>query len=83
MRPGCTYDATDAGQIADTRLTTFTAKGVFALLYVQGDVTEEAGSAGSLRWLPQRTARALREKIAAIWDDETTAACEKAGIRLL
>lgn len=64
----------DAGRIHENDVTTFTSRGVFALLYVQGDVTEEAGSAGSLRWLPQRTARALREKIAAIWDDETTAA---------
>lgn len=64
----------DAGRIHENDVTTFTSRGVFALLYVQGDVTEEAGSAGSLRWLPQRTARALREKIAAIWDDGTTAA---------
>lgn len=64
----------DAGRIHENDVTTFTSRGVFALLYVQGDVTEEAGSAGSLRWLPQRTARALREKIAAIWDDKTTAA---------
>ena len=60
----------DAGRIHENDVTTFTSRGVFALLYVQGDVTEEAGSAGSLRWLPQRTARALREKIAAIWDDD-------------
>lgn len=55
-------------------MTTFTSRGVFALLYVQEDAAVEQGSAGSLRWLPQRMARAMREKIAAIWDDGTTAA---------
>ncbi len=63
----------DAGQIADTRLTTFTAKGVFALLYDRGELTVEAGEAGSLRWLPLRVGHAFQEKIRAIWDDQRTA----------
>lgn len=37
----------NAGRIHENDVTTFTSRGVFALLYVQGDVTEEAGSAGS------------------------------------
>lgn len=64
----------DAGRIHENDVTTFTSRGVFALLYVQEDAAVEQGSAGSLRWLPQRMARAMREKIAAIWDDGTTAA---------
>ena len=64
----------DAGRIHENDVTTFTSRGVFALLYVQEDAAVEQGSAGSLRWLPQRMARAMREKITAIWDDGTTAA---------
>lgn len=64
----------DAGRIHENDVTTFTSRGVFALLYIQEDAAVEQGSAGSLRWLPQRMARAMREKIAAIWDDGTTAA---------
>lgn len=64
----------DAGRIHENDVTTFTSRGVFALLYVQEDAAVEQGGAGSLRWLPQRMARAMREKIAAIWDDGTTAA---------
>lgn len=63
----------DAGQIDETRLTTFTSRGVYALLYARGQVTAEAGTADSLRWLPQRAGRAFQEKIRQIWDDPRTA----------
>ena len=55
-------------------MTAFTSRGVFALLYARGPLTAEEGSAGSIRWLPQRAVYALREKIAAIWPDGDTAA---------
>lgn len=64
----------DATRIRENDVTAFTSRGVFALLYARGPLTAEEGSAGSIRWLPQRAVYALREKIAAIWPDGDTAA---------
>lgn len=64
----------DAARIRENDVTAFTSRGVFALLYARGPLTAEEGSAGSIRWLPQRAVYALREKIAAIWPDGDTAA---------
>lgn len=64
----------NAMTIHDDDITTFSSRGVYALLYDRGDVTWEEGSAGSILWLPQRAARAIQEKTRAIWRDETTAA---------
>ena len=64
----------DAARIRENDVTAFTSRGVFALLYSRGPLTAEEGSAGSIRWLPQRAVYALREKIAAIWPDGDTAA---------
>lgn len=61
-------------QIREDEITTFSSRGVYVLLYDRGDVTVEEGSAGQLRWLPQRASRAVQEKARAIWRDETTAA---------
>lgn len=63
----------DASNINDTRLTSFNAKGVFALLYARGELTVQTGTAGSVIWLPQRAGLAVQEKIQAIWDDARTA----------
>ena len=63
----------DAGKIRDEVITTFSAKGVYVLLYDRDDLTVEAGDSQSLRWLPRRVARAMQERIAAIWDDAETA----------
>lgn len=64
----------DAGEINETRLTTFTSRGVYALLYARGELTTEPGTAGSLRWFPLRAGRVFQETIQAIWDDDRTAA---------
>ena len=64
----------DAARIRENDVTAFTSRGVFALLYARGPLTAEEGSAGSIRWLPQRAVYALREKIAAIWPGGDTAA---------
>lgn len=64
----------NAACIRDDEITTFTSRGVYVLLYARGEITAEEGSAGSLRWLPARAARAVQEKIREIWPDETTAA---------
>ena len=77
LEPGDTVSGTarwnDAAQVADTRLTTFTSKGIYALLYARGELDVTAGSSNSLRWLPQRAGLAFQEKIRAIWDDPRTA----------
>ena len=44
----------DAARIRENDVTAFTSRGVFALLYARGPLTAEEGSAGSIRWLPQR-----------------------------
>lgn len=73
LEPGDTLSGTgrwqDASRIRDTDVTTFTARGVYVLLYGRGDVETAAGSRGSVRWWPQRALRAFRDMIAAIWPD--------------
>lgn len=77
LRPGNRIAGTarwqDAGHIRENDITTFTGRGIYALLYEKGEVTVEEGSAGSIRWIPQRMAKALAEKVRAIWTDERTA----------
>ena len=72
-RPGNTLAGTaqwqSAAHIYNNDLTHFTARGVYALLYGRADVQLSEGSEGALRWLPQRAAKAFRERIAAVWDD--------------
>lgn len=64
----------NAAEIRETELTVFTSRGVYALLYDRGEVTVGEGSAGSVRWWPQRLNHAFIEKIATIWEDERIAA---------
>lgn len=78
LQPGNTVSGiaqwNDAAQIRETRLTTFTSRGIFALLYQRGELSAEPGTADSVRWWPQRMNRAFRERIHNIWDDERVAA---------
>ena len=73
LRPGNTVSGTAQWQSAayfkNDDVTHFNARGVYALLYGKGAVTTSNGDGDALRWLPQRMARAFREKIAAVWDD--------------
>ena len=63
----------DASVIKSKELSTFTARGVFALLYCEEMPSVTPGQAGSLRYLPQRAEKTFREKIARIWADGTVA----------
>ncbi len=63
----------DASTIRETELTVFTSRGVYALLYDRGELTVGEGSAGSLRWWPQRVNRAFIGKIHAVWEDDRIA----------
>ena len=63
----------DAGHIHDTDVTSFNARGVYALLYEKGDVTAEQGSTGRFRWWPQQVSRAAKEKINTLWQGDAAA----------
>lgn len=62
-----------AARIREDDLRNFTAQGVFLLAYGRGELTVEAGSAGSPRWWPVRMGRAMRETAADLFDGETAA----------
>ncbi|MBQ6116759.1 MAG: DNA internalization-related competence protein ComEC/Rec2 [Oscillospiraceae bacterium] len=76
LRPGQQITGTaywqDASRIRETDITTFTARGVFVLLYGRDDPAVESGQEGSILFLPQRCSKAMKEKIAAVWDDPAT-----------
>lgn len=59
----------NAGRIRESEITTFTSKGVFALLYDQDALEITDGAKGSLRFLPQRASHAFQEKIRDIWGE--------------
>lgn len=71
LEPGRTVTGTvrlsDSARIRDEDVTAFTAKGVFLLAYSPGGLTVGDGTAGSPRWYPVRLARAMRERIHALF----------------
>lgn len=75
LEPGntvtCDVSFGSARTVRGEEIRSFTAKGVFLLCYRRGEETVESGSAGSLRWLPQRTARAMAERINAIFSQDS------------
>ena len=64
LRPGQQITGTaywqDASRIRETDITTFTARGVFVLLYGRDDPAVESGQEGSILFLPQRCSRTVR-----------------------
>mgnify|MGYP004506031457 FL=1 len=70
----------DASVIRGRELSTFTARGVFVLLYCNTFPDVSPGSAGSVRYLPQHLARAMRDTIDRVWPDETAAAILRAEL---
>ena len=75
LEPGntvtCDVRFGSARSVRGEDIRNFTSKGVFLLCYRRGEETVESGSAGSLRWLPQRTARAMAERIDAIFSQDS------------
>ena len=75
LEPGntvtCDVSFGSARTVRGEEIRSFTSKGVFLLCYRRGEETVESGSAGSLRWLPQRTARAMAERIDAIFSQDS------------
>ena len=70
----------DASVIKGTEISTFTARGVFALLYCNEVPDVNQGDAGSLRYLPQRLSKAMGEKITRVWPDAGVAAILRAEL---
>ena len=75
LEPGntvtCDVSFGSARTVRGEEIRSFTSKGVFLLCYRRGEETVESGSAGSLRWLPQRTARAMAERIDEIFSEDS------------
>ena len=53
--------------LAGEERSTYTSRGVFFRLYGKGDITPVPGRAGSIRYLPQRLARSLRQSAEALY----------------
>lgn len=75
LEPGntvtCDVSFGSARTVRGEEIRSFTSKGVFLLCYRRGEETVETGSAGSLRWLSQRTARAMAERIDEIFSQDS------------
>ena len=59
----------DVAAIGDGDLRQFSSRSVYVLLYARGETEVQPGLAGDLRYLPQRAAKILRDKLAQLWDD--------------
>lgn len=62
-----TATVSNAARINDNDIRSFTAKGMFLLLFSDGELHTEKGDAGSLRYLPQRLCRRVQESIAELY----------------
>ena len=60
-----------ASSIRDTKVNTFTSRGIYSLLYGRGEPTVENAATGSLRYLPQRLARRMQQSISACFPERT------------
>ncbi len=74
LAPGQTVSGTarfrDAARIRDEDITVFTSKGVFLLAYARGGLEAGEGTRHSLRWLPARLGRAMKERIGALYSGD-------------
>ncbi|MBO4854532.1 MAG: DNA internalization-related competence protein ComEC/Rec2 [Oscillospiraceae bacterium] len=77
LKPGQRLSGTarwqDASRIREDDITTFTSRGVYALLYVAGPVMAETAMEHSIWFTPQRLCRAVKEMAGRVWDDPATA----------
>lgn len=60
-----------AATIRESEVSTFTSRGVYALLYGRGEASVERGNEGALRYLPQRLAKRMRETVSAVFPERT------------
>ncbi len=73
LRPGDGLSGTawwnDVAAIGEDDLRRFTSRGVYALLYERGEVQVTQPQSVPLRYVPLHCAKALRDKLAQLWDD--------------
>lgn len=65
-----TADVMDAGHLNDDDIRSFTAKGMFLLLFADGAIHTERGDAGSIRYLPRRICRRVQESIDRLYEGD-------------
>lgn len=58
-----------AAELSGEASTYYTSQGVFVRLYGKGEAEVEAGNGGSLRYLPQRMARRLKDAAAELYGE--------------
>ena len=78
LEPGQTVAAQvkfqDSARLREDTITNFTAQGVFLLAYQRGDeAVYGEGSAGSPRWWPAHAARAMQNRVTALFDGDEAA----------
>lgn len=73
LRPGDALSGTawwnDVAAIGDGDLRQFSSRGVYALLYDRDTLTVQPAPDMPLSYAPQYAAKALRDKLAQLWDD--------------
>lgn len=73
LRPGDALSGTawwnDVAAIGDGDLRQFSSRGVYALLYDRDTLTVQPAPDMPLGYAPQYAAKALRDKLAQLWDD--------------
>ena len=73
LRPGDALSGTawwnDVAAIGDGDLRQFSSRGVYALLYDRDTLTVQPAPDMPLDYAPQYAAKALRDKLAQLWDD--------------
>ena len=73
LRPGDALSGTawwnDVAAIGDGDLRQFSSRGVYALLYDRDTITVQPAPDMPLGYAPQYAAKALRDKLARLWDD--------------
>lgn len=73
LRPGDALSGTawwnDVAAIGDGDLRQFSSRGVYALLYDRDTLTVQPAPDMPLGYAPQYAAKALRDKLAKLWDD--------------
>lgn len=73
LRPGDVLSGTawwnDVAAIGDGDLRQFSSRGVYALLYDRDTLTVQPAPDMPLGYAPQYAAKALRDKLAQLWDD--------------
>lgn len=64
---------TDAAEVEEDKITTFTSKNVYLLLFLHGEMTVERADAGALVYFPQRMAQRVEECVKTLYRGDAAA----------